>query len=131
MGVSIEIDDIHRAAAGIAMDEEAILANPYALAEFDLGSKDVPRISVEAVDHALLPAAGVAPEEPIGGNDDRRVRAALSEVLRSAAADGDTLLPLDGAIERHIVAEAGEERVHIRTLNRDEPMYSMTSAKEK
>ncbi|WLS44788.1 AAA family ATPase [Micromonospora profundi] len=87
----------------------AVLANPYRLAEVDLGSgrgenREGP-ITVGTVDRGLLgglPAPTPAPiDPPLAGNmDPRRVRAALVAVLRDAAERGDTLLAEGEAAER-------------------------------
>lgn len=103
------VHPLKRAEAGIDVDDEALLANPYLIAEFDLGTDESRPISLETIDHALLPLAGVAPTEPIANDDDRRVRAALTDVLRTAAADGDTLLTLDEASAR-VEKRFGHER---------------------
>jgi len=86
-----------------------ILANPYRLAEVDLGSgrgenREGP-ITVGTVDRGVLgvlPAPTPAPVKPplTGASDHRRVRAALVAVLRDAAAKGDTLLAEGEAAER-------------------------------
>lgn len=83
------------------VSDVAVLANPYRLAEVDLGSgrgenREGP-ITVGTVDRGLLgalPAATPAPVDPplAGAMDPRRVRAALVAVLRDAAQRGDTLL---------------------------------------
>lgn len=91
------VHPLKRAEAGIDVDDEALLANPYLVAELDMGTDDSKPISIETIDHALLPLAGIATIEPIANDDDRRVRAALNEVLRVAAQEGDTLLRLDQA----------------------------------
>lgn len=95
------VHPIKRAEAGVDLSEEALVANPYAIAELDRGGEESEPIGFSQVDHAMLPAAGsVARVEAVSVDDDRRVRALLVDSLRSAAADGDTLLPLLEACKR-------------------------------
>jgi len=91
------------------VSDVAVLANPYRLAEVDLGSgrgenQEGP-ITVGTIDRGLLgalPAPTPAPVDPplAGAMDPRRVRAALVAVLRDAARRGDTLLAEGDAAER-------------------------------
>ena len=81
-----------RADAGIDASDEALLGNPYRIAEADLGTDESDPLAFETIDHALLPAPGHAAHEPIARQDDRRVRAALHDVLREASSRGDTVL---------------------------------------
>lgn len=94
------VHPVKRAESGMELTDEELLGNPYLIAELDIGSDESKPISIETVDHALLPLAGVAATEPIANDDDRRVRAALVDVLRAAAAEGDTLLTFDEASAR-------------------------------
>lgn len=64
-------------------------------------------ISFDAVDRGCYPRAAIAAKFPMPSpsamdepGDDRRVQALLVAVLEDAARSGDTLLPLDVAIER-------------------------------
>ena len=84
-----------------------ILANPYLVAEVDLGDWDDAPISLRTVDRGLVPDPTVAVASPIpepsriaATGDARRVEAALVHVLRSAADDGDSLLTVDEALSR-------------------------------
>jgi hypothetical protein len=81
------------------VDDEAILKNPYRIAEQDLGDADDYPISVATIDRGLLPDATVAAAHPVeapshvgSSLDWRRVRAALVAVLRKASDEGDVLL---------------------------------------
>ena len=103
------VHPIKRAEAGMEFDDEALLANPYAISEFDIGTDTSRAIAIETIDHALLPLAGAAAVEPIANDDDRRVRAALTDVLRAAAAEGDSLLTLEQASDR-VTKRFGHER---------------------
>jgi hypothetical protein len=81
------------------VDHEAILKNPYRIAEQDLGDAGDYPISVATIDRGLLPDAMVAAAHPVeapshvgSSLDWRRVRAALVAVLRKASDEGDALL---------------------------------------
>ena len=81
------------------VDDEAILKNPYRIAEQDLGDADDYPISVATIDRGMLPDATVAAAHPVeepshvgSSLDWRRVRAALVAVLRKASDEGDALL---------------------------------------
>ncbi|MEV4147748.1 AAA family ATPase [Amycolatopsis sp. NPDC049691] len=83
-----------------------ILANPYRLAETDLGEFDDPPITLGLVDRGVLPDPTIAANHPLDApdpiaspHDARRLRAALVAVLREAADRGDALLPVAEAIE--------------------------------
>ena len=65
------------------LTDEELLENPYLVAELDIGTDESRPISIETIDHALLPLAGVGAIEPIANDDDRRVRAAIVDVLRA------------------------------------------------
>jgi len=81
-----------------------LLQNPYRLVETDLGNHDDAPVALSVVDRGLLPDPTIAAAHPLSppshvGSpaDSRRLRAALVEVLRQAADDGDALLPIDEA----------------------------------
>jgi hypothetical protein len=89
------------------VSDEAIMLNPYRIAEEDLGdAKDQP-VNMGLLDRGLLPdpfillnhplRAPSAVESPL---DPRRVRAALVSVLRNAAERGDALLAANEALDR-------------------------------
>lgn len=83
-----------------------LLANPYRIAETDLGDfNDLP-IALSVVDRGMLPDPTIAAnhpvdiDDPVGSpNDARRLRAALVSVLRQSADTGDALLRVDEACE--------------------------------
>ncbi|MFC8616593.1 AAA family ATPase [Micromonospora purpureochromogenes] len=84
-----------------------VLANPYLMAEVDLGDRKDPPISLPVIDRGLLPDPTIAVAAPLvppsrvdSTGDQRRVRAALVTVLRAAADDGDALLQVEEVIER-------------------------------
>lgn len=92
---------VKRAEAGIDLDEDGLVANPYAIAELDRGAEESDAIGFSQVDHALLPAPEAPTRiEPIAVDDDRRVRALLVNSLRAAGNEGDTLLALSEACQR-------------------------------
>lgn len=83
-----------------------LLANPYRLAETDLGDLTDPPITLALVDRGVLPDPTIASNHPLdipepvaSPHDARRLRAALVTVLRDAADRGDALLPTEEAIE--------------------------------
>lgn len=84
-----------------------ILANPYRIAEADIGDETSPAITMEVIDRGLFPYDVVAmrnpPPTPVpfeDRNDIRRIRGALVTILRTAREAGDTLLSTDDAIGR-------------------------------
>jgi hypothetical protein len=84
-----------------------IIANPYLIAENDLGDGDEPEISFGTLDRGLLPDPAIRVRHPIpepstvaAPTDDRRLPAALVVVLRQMETEGDTLLSVGEASER-------------------------------
>jgi len=76
-----------------------ILANPYRIAETDLGDLDEYPVSIATVERGVMPDDIVAAAHPVelpsrieSPMDPRRIRAALVSVLRTAADGGDSLL---------------------------------------
>lgn len=76
-----------------------ILANPYRIAETDLGDPNEYPVSIATVDRGVMPQDLVAVAHPVElpsrvetPMDWRRIRAALVTVLRHAAKSGDSLL---------------------------------------
>lgn len=89
------------------IDEREILANPYRIAELDLGDANERPVGLGVIDRGLLPDPTVSARHPVpdpsavgSATDERRVRAALVTVLRRAADDGDALLTEDDALQR-------------------------------
>jgi exodeoxyribonuclease V alpha subunit len=93
-----------RQEAGISAEDKQLLENPYRLCEMDEGGPDSPPIGFEQIDHGLVPES--EPPENwedisiVSPNDARRIRALLSDVLRSASDRGDTVLSLTEALSR-------------------------------
>ena len=84
-----------------------ILANPYRIAEADHGESNDSPISIGAIDRGLLPDTTIVSRHPLPVQsavnspiDERRVRAALVDVLRTAANNGDSLLSVTEALDR-------------------------------
>ena len=84
-----------------------ILANPYRIAEVDLGDDETPPVAVEVIDRGIFPLDSIRSQFPLptpttiaDPHDVRRVRAALVDVLRKAATEGDTLLGADETLDR-------------------------------
>lgn len=97
-------DPDDRPKAGIAADDEALIANPYLISELDLGSATSDPVTLDVVDHGMLPEGDAAlfiPRNEIAAHDDsRRVRAIAVDVLKEAANAGDTLLTLFDLLDR-------------------------------
>ncbi len=101
-------DPAARTEAGIreseaALDDAAILANPFLLFECDREQAD--SIAFKTVDQAMFPQAAVAAAHPVPGPsamsgpvDGRRLRAATIAVLEATAEQGHTLIGRDAAI---------------------------------
>jgi len=96
----------HEVAAQPLTDGE-ILANPYRMAEVALGDTEAPPVTVEVIDRGIFPLDSIRSQFPAptttpidDPQDARRVRGALVDVLRAAAAEGDTLLGCDEALDR-------------------------------
>jgi hypothetical protein len=88
---------------GIEASNEAIIENPYCLYEQDFGTDKSAPIGLEVIDQGMLPegeAAHFRTDLPLARNDRRRVRAVMRGVLRDAADNGDTILPLETLITR-------------------------------
>jgi exodeoxyribonuclease V alpha subunit len=92
-----------RFSCGITASEKDILSNPYLISENDKGTVDKngevisPRIGLEIVDHAMVPAF-MFPSR-YKEDDDRRVRAIMIEALQIASEEGDTLLSINELME--------------------------------
>jgi len=94
-----------RGASGIDATEDALVANPYILAESDLGSVSSDPVALETVDHGLRPegnAALFADDDEVSHDDRRRVRAVGVAVLQEAASSGDTVLTFGDFLSRII-----------------------------
>ncbi|HDP94685.1 MAG TPA: hypothetical protein ENN40_04910 [Candidatus Aminicenantes bacterium] len=94
-----------RAASGIDATEDDLVANPYILAESDLGTVDSDPVALETVDHGLRPegnAALFADDDEVAHDDRRRVRAVGVAVLQDAANSGDTVLTFGDLLNRII-----------------------------
>jgi len=91
-----------------AVDESALLANPFLLYEDDRAAPDP--VGVAVVDRGVFPEEPVASAHPLPAPsamadplDPRRVRALLVDTLEQATDDGHTLLP-----ERELVSAIRE-----------------------
>lgn len=94
-----------RAASGIDATEDALVANPYILAESDLGAADSDPVALETVDHGLRPEGNAAlfpDDDEVSHDDRRRVRAVGVAVLQEAASSGDTVLTFGDFLSRII-----------------------------
>jgi hypothetical protein len=92
-----------RTSSGIAATEEELVANPYVIAEMDLGTSDSDAVALETIDQAMLPQGDAAlfpSDDRVAPDDRRRVRAVAKDVLRSAAENGDTVLTFSDLMAR-------------------------------
>ncbi len=86
-------------ASRYAITDIEILANPYRIAECDIGDDKDNAISLATVDRGVMPDAVIQAAHPVelpskveSPLDGRRVRAGIVVVLRNAALQGDALL---------------------------------------
>jgi exodeoxyribonuclease V alpha subunit len=88
--------------AGIRATDEELVDNPYLIAEMDLGGEDHDPVALEVVDRVMRPEGNAAlfrgDENRVAQDDPRRVRGCAVDVLKTASANGDTLLSLDGLL---------------------------------
>lgn len=91
----------------VAVDDAAILDNPYRIVEADLGDAFEHPIAIGTVDRGVMPDSTIAARHPVpersavlASLDRRRVRAAVVSVLRDAATEGDSLLSYTEALTR-------------------------------
>lgn len=92
-----------RLRSGILSTDEELLENPYLICEQDIGTAESEAISLDAIDHGLRPegyAALFPSEDEVVQDDPRRVRAIAVDVLKQAAAAGDSLLSMSELLER-------------------------------
>jgi exodeoxyribonuclease V alpha subunit len=85
---------------GLPEKAEGLLANPYLLCESFVPKRDEEPISFLTVDHGLLPHESMASlrEQRIPRKDARRLRALLTEILRSKAEEGHTFVRAEEAL---------------------------------
>jgi len=89
------------------ISDKELLENPYRIAEADLGDQDTMPVTIGMIDRGLMADSIVAAKHPVpapscvaSALDERRVRGALTTVLKSAADDGDALLSVGEMLER-------------------------------
>lgn len=85
------------AASGQLFDVPKIIDNPYLISEYDQGSAGAPPVGFPAVDRSVIGDGAGPSAAGVSVNDARRIRGALTAVLRAAEAGGDTLLGIDPA----------------------------------
>jgi hypothetical protein len=102
-----------RANSGITATDEQLVANAYLISEMDQGEGTGDEIVLETVDRGMRPEGDAArfidKSEIYAQDDPRRVRGVAVGVLKSAAEQGDTLLPFAETINR-IVKRFPERR---------------------
>lgn len=92
-----------RARSGIIANEADLVSNPYIICESDLGTPNSEAISLETIDHGMLPEGNAAlfPDvDEVAHDDPRRIRAVSHAVLKEAANSGDTVLILSDLLDR-------------------------------
>lgn len=97
-------DEDERFDAGIRASAEDLAANPYLICEMDEGGADRDIVSLEVIDRGMRPEGDAAlflpKDDAIPQDDPRRVRGCAVTVLKTAAAEGDTLLPLSETLNQ-------------------------------
>lgn len=96
-------DRERRPESGILANEADLVANPYIIAEQDIGGCDSAPVPIETIDHGMRPQGDAAlfPDgDEVSHDDRRRVRAVAHAVLREAASKGDTVLTLGELLNR-------------------------------
>lgn len=95
-----------RVKLGYKITDAEILLNPYRLAELDEGDIENYPIAMETIDNGLFEDKAIQgeyiPEKPQLVNsplDQRRIRAIITQILRRASENGDTLLAVNEITE--------------------------------
>ncbi len=83
--------------APMIIDNATIQRNPYIISEYDVQRDGSPAVGFSTIDRSVVGDGASA--LGASANDERRLRAALTAVLRDAEASGDTLLGIDPARE--------------------------------
>lgn len=88
-------DEAKRAkSAGTRISDDALVANPYLISEYDAGTVTSASVSFATIDRAVIGDTTGA-DADVSTADVRRLRAAVVAVLRGAETSGDTLLGID------------------------------------
>ena len=89
---------------GMNMPDERLAKNPYLAYELDEGEEESEPISLEAVDHGMIPEKDQISYPSAGATFDpeakERVRSIAIAVLENAAEQGDTVLRYEELLER-------------------------------
>jgi AAA domain/UvrD-like helicase C-terminal domain len=90
-----------------SVDDAELLANPYVIAEADLGEPESAPVSLATVDRGAFPDSAIRARHALPADvpvespmDLRRVRAGIVSALRAGLRSGDTLLSVDETLER-------------------------------
>jgi len=90
--------------AGITATEDQILANPYLISEMDIGGLDSDPVALEVIDRGMRPERNAArfldSQSIVPQDDPRRIRGVSVDVLKTAASQGDTLIPFSETLTR-------------------------------
>jgi exodeoxyribonuclease V alpha subunit len=97
---AVALDEQLRVKHGLPKRADDLSANPYLLCETFQPKKDDEPISFMTVDHGLVPHDSMAAlrERRVSRRDPRRLRALLTEVLRTKAGEGHTFVRADEAL---------------------------------
>jgi len=94
-------------AVDAAVSDREIIENPYRISEADLGAADDSPVTIGVIDRGLMPDPTISAKHPVPAPsavaspaDARRIRAALVEVLRRAADNGDSLVSVAEALQQ-------------------------------
>lgn len=86
-----------RSASQILYTDNELVSNPYLICENDLGTSNSDPICLDTIDHGMCPegyAALFPSKDEVLQDDPRRIRAIAVDVLKQAAANGDSLLSM-------------------------------------
>ncbi|WP_217817812.1 AAA family ATPase [Clostridium tyrobutyricum] len=103
--VNMFIDSSNRLKYKIDCSDNEIVSNPYRI--FELSIETEFPIGIGVIDRGIFPLNAIAAKFPLNrpskledGNDKRRIRALIVEVLEKAGREGHTLLPIDDVRRR-------------------------------
>lgn len=86
-----------RTISRILHTDDELVSNPYLICEHDIGTSDSDPICLDTIDHGMRPegyAALFPSNDEVLQDDPRRVRAIAVDILKQAAANGDSLLSM-------------------------------------
>jgi len=97
-------DADERTHAGIKATDDELVENPYLIPEMDQGGADFDIVSLDVIDRGMRPEGDASlflqKADLISQDDPHRVRGCAIAILKDAAVEGDTLLPLGETLDR-------------------------------